>query len=132
MELRKRNNIDYFVDLLTEFHEHMEFIFHAGKENTPESLSEKDISGIKSTLSEADAIWAKVEKTNLDSKLYDFSDEKMKEMQEYVTLESAALKKLGKALDKNDKAMIIKASMGIKPNYANLYKLFGDFESFKK
>lgn len=132
MELRRRNNIDYYIDLLTEFHEHMEYISHAGKENTPQSLTDGDIGDIKSTLSEAQSIWAKIKDAKFDRHLYGFSDQKLTKMHKYLTLESDALFNLGNALKNHDKSLIIQTAKGIKPNYAKLYKLFGDFENLKK
>jgi hypothetical protein len=38
---------------------------------------------------------------------------------------------LDRALDSNDHAQIIKTAKAIKPNYAKLYKLFGDFDRVK-
>ena len=52
-------------------------------------------------------------------------------MKKLLKMESEALNKLGKALDVNNNALIIETAKAIKPNYAKLYKLFGDFERIK-
>jgi len=132
MELRKRNRIDYYIDLLTEFHEHMEFIFHAGKENTPASLTDEDIKSVKITLSEAEEVWGRIKTARFDKELYDFDDRKVTEMQHYIDLETAALNKLKMSIQNLDKPSIIKTAMAIRPNYAKLYKMLGDFDRMEK
>ena len=110
----------------------MELIFHAGKENTPATLTDEDIKGIKMTLSEAEELWDRIITARFDKVLYDFDDRKVSEMKNYIELETAALNKLKMSIQKMDKPSIIKAAKGIKPSYAKLYKMFGDFDSVKR
>ena len=132
MELRQRNNIDYYVDYLTEFHEYMEAIFHTGKDNPPESLTEDDIDDLKNHYEEAARVWQKITTASFDKALYDFNDQKAGKMKSFITKETDALNRLKKAIGSKDNTKIVKACMGIKPNYAQLYKLFGNFERVQK
>lgn len=128
MELRLRNNISYYPDVLTKFHEHMEEIYHSGADTTPEDLDEDDIYALKGTLQEALAVWETVKNAPFNPAEYGFSDEKARMREKLMIEETAALKRLEDALAGKDKEKIIAAAEGIKPKYAAQYKLFGDFE----
>ncbi|MDB4443969.1 hypothetical protein N9174_01340 [bacterium] len=127
LELRKRNHIDYYLDPLTEFHAHMEEIFHMGNDNSPEDIGSDEINTLKETLAEAEKVWTTVKSADFDPSVYGFNDQKMAKMKKLLKLESDALNNLKQALESGDKAAVIKAAKGIKPNYAKLYKLFGNF-----
>ena len=73
--------------------------------------------------------WHKVDSAPFDAALFGFGPEKVKKMNQLIELETEALNKLRQALGKKNKEMIIKTAKGVKPNYAQLYKLFGDFDS---
>ena len=132
MDLRKRNNMDYFLDPLTEFHILMETIFHTGKDNSPEDLNQGMISDLKETVSEAQALWAKIGKVPFDKDLYGFTDQMVAQMKQYHSAETKALDMVQKAIETGDKKAIIAAAKGVKDSYAQLYKMFGDFDRIKK
>ena len=132
MNLRKRNNIPYYIDPLTAFHSLMEEIFHMAEDHDPEDLTDKDMADLADLSSKASKLWQQIVNTPFDKALFDFNDQKMGNMKKLLKLESEALGRLGKALGKKDRPSIIKAGKGIKPNYAKLYMLFGDFESMSK
>ena len=132
LELRKRNNIDYYLDPLTQFHILMEQIFHTGKDNSPEDLDKGMINDLKEAVAEAQALWQKIEKTPFDKDLYGFGDAMVAQMKGFQKAEAAALDKVNKAIDSGDKKSIIKAAKGVKSNYAQMYKMFGDFDRIKK
>ncbi len=132
LELRKRNNIPYFLDPMTEFHTLMEQIFHAGKDNSPEDLDAGMIDDLKEAVAEAKALWRKIGEFPFDKDLYGFSDAMVAQMKKYHEAEAAALDNVNKAIDSGDKKAIIKAAMGVKSNYAQTYKMFGDFDRLKK
>jgi hypothetical protein len=132
MELRRRNKVDYYIDYLTEFHEYMEAIFHAGKDHTVDSLTADDIADLKNHYEEAAKLWITIGDLPFDKSLYGFSDQKYKKMKNFMARETESLDRLKKAIDSGDKPAIIKAALGIKPNYAKAYKMFGDFERVKK
>lgn len=128
MELRKRNGIEYYIDYLSDFHEHMEAIMHTVQERDPASFSAKDKDYVAREFDQADKTWKRIETAAFDKDFYGFSDQRLARMKECLKLETEALNNLKKALEGEDKALIIKAAKGIRPNYAEIYKLFGDFE----
>jgi ribosomal protein S15P/S13E len=128
MALRKRNNIDYYVDHLSEFHEHMEAIIHTASERDAGSLSSKDKEFMGKEFAQASLIWERIQALRFDAALFGFNDQKLAEMKDLVKKEADALQKLRSALGGNDNAVIIQSAKGIRPNYANLYKMFGDFD----
>ena len=132
LELRKRNNIDYYLDPMTEFHSLMEQIFHAGKDNSPEDLDKGMITDLKEAVAAAEALWRKIGEFPFDKDLYGFSDAMVAQMKKFHEEEMAALGNVSKAIEAGDKKAIIKAAKGVKSNYAQMYKMFGDFDSIKK
>jgi hypothetical protein len=131
MKLRKRNNIDYYIDYLTEFHEPMEAIVLTVKDKTPETLTNGDIREIQISLNEALPIWGKIENLKFDEKLFGFAADKTIKMKSYVQGESGALNRLKQVIASKDRKLIIQASVAIKSNFANLFMMFGDFERIK-
>jgi hypothetical protein len=131
LELRKRNGIDYYIDPLSEFHTFMELIVHTADENDADTLSGSDKETIREQYEQASKIWNRIKTSEFDRDFYGFNDEKMAKMKKLLKMESEALNKLGKALDDNNNTLIIETAKAIKPNYAKLYKLFGDFDRVK-
>ncbi len=131
MKLRKRNNMDYFVDYLTEFHEPMEVIVLTAKGKTPETLTDGDVRGIQTSLNEALSLWKKIENVKFDEKLFGFSPDKTIKIKNYIKSESETLNKLQQTMASKDKKAMIQAAVAIKPNFANLFMMFGDFERIK-
>ena len=129
--LRKRNGINYYIDPLSEFHVFMEVIVHTADENDPDTLTDSDKGTIREQYDQASNIWKRIRTSEFDRDLYGFNDEKMAQMKKLLEMESEALNRLGKALDHDHNALIIETAKEIKPNYAKLYKLFGDFERVK-
>jgi hypothetical protein len=128
MALRKRNHMDYYLDHLSEFHEHMEAIIHTVNERDAGSLTSKDREYMGGECARASLIWERIQALRFDAGLFGFNDRKLAEMKDLVQKEAEALQRLKTALGGNDNAVIIKSAKEIRPNYANLYKMFGDFE----
>ena len=129
MELRERHGIEYYVDDLTRFHTPMEMIVLAGKDKTPETFTADDLATIKAQLPEATAVWQRIAAREFDAALFGFPESKLTAMQTGIAAETEALAQLERALESGDTAVIIKRSVGIKPNFAALFMLFGDFET---
>lgn len=127
MNLRERNNIEYYIDHLTRFHEPMENIVLAVKGKTEGSLTSEDIDLVRSTLPQAKNLWHVVSNAKIDKVLYGFNEEEIATLHELVKKEKASLQNLEKSLNDGDKKQIIKMGMAIKPNFAKLFKLFGHF-----
>ncbi|MBW1945898.1 MAG: hypothetical protein JRJ51_24185, partial [Deltaproteobacteria bacterium] len=132
LELRKRNHIDYYLDPLTRFHILMEEIFHTGKDNSPEDLDKGMINDLKETVAEAKALWQEIERVPFDKDLYGFTDPMVAQMKGFQKAEAVALDKVRMATESGDKKVIIKTAKGVKSNYAQMYKMFGDFDRIKK
>jgi hypothetical protein len=132
MEARQRNKIEYFPDYLTEFHGVMEGIFEDAVNWKPETLSAKHIENIQKMLSDGLEAWDAAKKAKFSPELYGFSPEKVQKMRDLHKAEADALLALQEALKKGDKAEIIKHARSLKPKYASVYLLFGDFERLKK
>ncbi len=131
LKLRKRNSIDYYIDYLTKFHEPMEKAVLLAKGKTPETLSSQNISTIKNLFAECLRDWEAVKQAKFDSDLFNFPPEKDKKRQEYIEAETQALDKLRTVLEGENKEAIIKTTMAIKPNFAKLFIMFGDFAMIK-
>ena len=127
MGLRARNNIEYFIDHLTRFHEPMERIVLAVKGKTEATLTDKDLGVVKNTIAEARRLWQITSDANLDAVLYGFNKEKTQILHALIEKESLALKHLQKAIKRGNKKEIIQTGLAIKPNFARLFKAFGQF-----
>lgn len=127
MQLRQNHGIDYFPDHLTAFHEPMEEIVLAAKGKTPETFTEQDLATIRNTLPALEARWSAVRKARFDPAKYGLDGERAAKVKQYVELETAAMDKLKKALAGSDEATMIQSAVAIKPPFAQLYMLFGEF-----
>jgi hypothetical protein len=130
MGARKRNGIEYYVDHLSEFHEHMEAIVHAASDAGPASLAEKEKSFISRECGEAMRIWGRIQELPFDRALFGFDDRRETKRGELLRKEAEALLALKKSLESDDATRIIRAAKEIRPNYAQLYMLFGDLSKF--
>lgn len=129
LQLRQRNDIGYYLDLLIEFHDPMEEIFHTGKDISPEDLDEEAMKSLSETVSKARALWQQAREAPFEQDLYGFTAPMVQKMKGYHEAEQRALDRVAAAIGSNDKAAITKAARGVKSSYAMLYKMFGDFEN---
>jgi hypothetical protein len=132
MDARQRNKIEYFPDLLTEFHGVMEEIFDTVDKKKPETLSDKDIQILGDLLPDAQEAWDAAKKAKFDAALYGFKPEQVQKMKNLHKEEEDALLALKGAFEKRNKADIIKHALSLKPKFVAVYLLFGDFERLKK
>ncbi len=130
MGARKRNEIEYYIDHLSEFHEHMEAIVHAASDASPASLTEKETGFLSRECGEATRIWGRIQGLPFDRDLFGFDDRRETKRQELLQKEAEALLTLQKSLDADDAPRTIRAAKEVRPNYAQLYMLFGDFSKF--
>lgn len=131
LKIRERNSMDYYIDYTTKFHEPMEAVVLTAKGKTAESLTEEMLLKIKDNFQIAQRDWEKLKNASFDPALFDFSAQKDAQRLGYIRAETEALNKLQSALESGNKGEIIKAAMGIKPNFVNLFLMFGDFEKVK-
>jgi hypothetical protein len=129
IDTRRRNNIDYYIDYITDFHDPMEHIVMRAKGKTPKTLNDEDIEFIEKSLPEVLRLWDSLKNARFDKDLFLFNEEKVTKMESIIEAETMALEDLKRAIkNKSDKENIIKKAIGIKKNFALLFKLFGDFE----
>ncbi len=131
LTIRKRNSIDYYIDYTTKFHEVMEIIVLTAKGKTAETLTDIMLLKIRDNFQVAQQNWKNLQSASFDPELFSFSVEKDAQRKDYIKAQTEAMSKLQKALDDEDKGAIIKAAMGIKPNFVSLFLMFGDFEKVK-
>jgi len=127
MEMRERNGIEYFVDHLTRFHKPMEEIVLAAKGKTAKTLTDADIRKVRQTLPGTKQLWQATSKATFDPKLYEFDKSQAETLRKLLNKEQQALSRLEKALQGGDRKEIIAAAVGIKPNFAKIFKTFGRF-----
>lgn len=132
LKIRKRNSIDYYIDYTTAFHGPMESIVLTAKGKTAETLTDEMLLKIKNNFRTAQKAWNNLQNASFDPVLFSFSAEKDAQRKDYIKAETEAMGKLAKALEGDDKGTIIKAAMGIKTNFVNLFLMFGDFEKVKQ
>ncbi|MEQ1773515.1 MAG: hypothetical protein ABL891_06995 [Burkholderiales bacterium] len=130
MKLRQRNRIDYFIDNLTAFHEPMEVIVLAAKDKTADMLADADIASIRKALPQAEKAWQRVATAKLDANDYMLNTAQTEEARKLMAMENASLAALKAALAAGDKARIAQTAVAIKPNFAKLFMIFGDFKPY--
>ena len=127
MQLRQNHGVDYYPDHLTAFHEPMEEIVLAAKGKTPATFTEQDLAKIRNTIPALEARWSAVRKARFDPANYGLDTERAAKVKRFLELETEAMETLKKALSGSDKAAMIQSAVAIKPPYAQLYMLFGEF-----
>jgi hypothetical protein len=129
IELRRGEGIDYFPDYLTDFHGPMESIVKAVDGKTPGTLGQREIEGIRRSLRLAAGLWDRAEAAGFNRNEFGLSKAQEARLREYMRLERAALLSLESALAAGDVPGIIDAARGLRPPFADAYRLFGDFDS---
>ena len=127
MTQRSTHDIDYFVDRLTAYHEPMEAIVLVAKGKSPVTLTDENVAVIRRHLQEAHTRWTLIEPARVDAQRYQLTDDKAAALHAGIIKESAALKALQTALESGDRQRIIQTAAAIKPPFAQLFMLFGDF-----
>jgi hypothetical protein len=118
---RKDMGIDYFLDLLTAFHEPMEtFVDLAEKPDA-------DPARLRSLLAELSEKWTVVEKTKLDTELFGLSEEKAVKYAGMVKKEREVLSSLPALIDGGDQDALVKTAGTVKTTFSQTYMIFGDF-----
>lgn len=127
MTLRRDHQIDYFVDHLTAFHEPMEHIVLAAKGKTQTDLSASDLANIRTSMPALTAAWKAVQGAPLDSSRLKLDARKAADVATLMEKETQAIDALQAALQSGNPTAILKQATAIKPPFAQLFMLFGDF-----
>lgn len=127
MQLRKKNKIDYYLDYQTAFHEPMEEIVLAAKGKSPTTFSEQDLEKMRHMIADLDARWQDVLHAKFDPKIFVFDSTQAAKVKQVMEQESAAINSLKESVANSDKAAVIQRAIAIKPPFAKLYMMFGEF-----
>lgn len=127
LHVRERNDMDYFPDYLTRFHESMEAIVLTVKGKTSEQLTDAQVNEIKLEVEKAYLLWQDVISAKLEPKLFGFSPQQMIQIEKLKLDELRAIEELQRALVSGDNDNIISYGVAIKPVFAKLFMMFGDF-----
>ncbi len=125
--VRRKNHIEYYLDHLTDFHDVMEKIVKPNLKRSPKDIGTAEIEKLKVLAKKATSQWNRVRKAKFDPVLFGFDKKKQMKMKKSLEAESVALMKLHRALKGIDKKQIRQAAVAIKPGFAKLFMLFGDF-----
>jgi DNA-binding protein len=129
MELRQEHGMHYFVDYLTAFHEPMEEIVLAAKGKSPATFTEQDLRTIRRAIPKLDIKWNAVRNARFDPKAFGFDATRASKESQLIEAETEAIASLEKALSGSDKGAIIQHATAIKPPFAQLFMLFGEFDA---
>jgi hypothetical protein len=107
----------------------MEEIVLAAKDKTPETLTEADLTTIRTHLPEAVALWQRIAARERENELFGFPNAKLATPRTQVDAEAEAPAELEGAVASGEAEAIIPRGVAIKPSFAALFTLFGDFET---
>jgi hypothetical protein len=127
LEARRRNNISYALDSLSDFHLTMEEIVKPAMKMTPETLTDEEIKRLQAACRIADKKWKAAEATEFDLGVFGIDRSEASRLGQFIKGERQAIADLQAALQENDKQKIIESARGLKPPFAKTYMFFGDF-----
>ncbi len=131
-ELRKRNGIEYYPDVLISFHQKMEAIVHPLSGKKADKLGDSLITKLKSLGKDALDFWKqKVEKRNFNPVDFGFSTEKTKTLLNGIKKEEQILANFLDVVSKKEKDKIIRAGMQIKKGFQKIFLLFSNLKFTK-
>ena len=115
------------TDALVKFHATMEAIVKPTMQMAPESLNASQMERLSNLAAQAEEEWQHVEAAEFDLALFGKSEAEQAQFASLLAAERDAISRLVAAIQKNDKAAVIKAGKGLKPPFAKVYMYFGDF-----
>jgi hypothetical protein len=127
LELRRRNGIDYFPDRLTEFHDPMEAIYLTAQERGPAGMDSSTMAALRLLAANARSAWDKASVARLDGRKLRLDRAAINRATELIAAQTRALDVLDAALAGGDAQAVHKAGLAVRPPFARLYMLFGDF-----
>ena len=120
LDLRRRNGIAYYGDVLFEYHNVMEAACDPIIAD-PESITRASLPDIALRVRDARAAWQRV----LDFGFNPDSESEKEKHRELLARETKALQQLEAAVTSGDLASITSAAQEVKAHYRNLYLAFG-------
>ncbi|RMH69145.1 MAG: hypothetical protein D6675_13555 [Gemmatimonadetes bacterium] len=128
-QLRARNQIDYLMDDFTMYHDYMTQMATLGAKS---DLSDTDLADLENGLfPQADQLWQKIEDRTQDAKQFGMSSDEFVQFENLIKTQRASLDQLQQAIKNKNKAQIKTATQQLKPNFAKLFMLFGNFDGLQ-
>ncbi len=124
-DIRQRNGIDYYGDLIAALHAPVMVIVATAKDKTGADLSNADWVVINNNLPLAVAALEVLQQTPLDPILYDFDEARLAAYNAQLGRQAAAQDNLRQALTRTNRNIIIVSAEGLLPEFNKLLRLFG-------
>lgn len=122
---RRRHQISYPLDHLSQFHATMEAIVQPAMQ-VEVPLSAEFIDNLRRLATQADAEWKVVEETSFDAELFQLDEAEQSRVASCKSEERAAIHELVEALGGDDHQALLMAARKLKPPFAKLYMTFGE------
>jgi hypothetical protein len=117
----------YPLDVLNRFHTTMEQIVKPASTMGPEAVDGSVRQRFQKLLRLARETWSEVRAADFQAPYYSLNEKQREQLAPLIQAEAEALDRLGEALRREDPAGILQAAKAIKPGFARIYMLFGDF-----
>jgi len=131
IETRKRHNIVFFQDILTEYHDVMEETVRTAKELQNEENPQ--INESLATLTEKTKnAWLVVMNTDIDPEVYGLNDEEINTLTANMDIQLENIDTLSASIANNEPSGdIIKKATLLKKGYKTVFSAFGDFSQLQ-
>ncbi|QDU89673.1 Cytochrome c551 peroxidase precursor [Pirellulimonas nuda] len=129
---RRASDVDYPLDVLSDYHAVMEAIVKPAKDADASRLDAAAFERLRQQAAAAASVWARVEQTNFHVEGAGPRDEQLQQLESLIRANREAISRLNQALRGGDAAQVLAAAVGIKPPFAKLYMSFGDFTGLTK
>jgi hypothetical protein len=124
---RSRNEFDYPLDTLSQFHATMEAIVKPARQMKVGTLTDSQIMRFLELARQASQKWEQVEQAKFDLAIFAKNEQQQSQFPSLLRAERNAIDQLVETLAKRDEEAILKAATGLKPPFAKVYMFFGDF-----
>lgn len=129
---RRSMNIEYRLDVLSDYHAAMEAIVKPAQEMRPDRLDAAALDRLREQAGSAAEIWGRVERTPFDAAYAPLSDEQKQVLGAHLQTNREAITRLNRALREGNAKEALNAAVGLKPPFAKFYMSFGDFTGLTK
>jgi hypothetical protein len=133
MAARQRHDVEYYLDGMTQFHDIMELIVKPSSAalKKGEQLTEPRRQKLLKLIAEARQQWEIVQAQQLDRHRFEFSEERVEQLNVHIQDEFGALDRAEGAARTADNTATLQAMVAIKPPFARAFMLFGEFPGGK-
>ena len=123
-EMRLRNGIEFYPDLLTAYHDPMEAIVLASRD---EELDDEALRArLRALLPEARTLWNRVVTAEFDNAVFELTPQELAQREKLVAAEVKALADLAQALTEGSPLPLRPTARALKPPFAQQVLLFAD------